>query len=324
MPRSSPQPRSGADRTARAGRTGLYQEITCRIIAELDAGRLPWVQPWGTSAVQAPLAMPKNASTGRRYSGINVLILWGAVIQHGFSGQSWLTFRQALALGGCVRRGERGTTVVFAHRFTPDAERDRAHEQNEKARTIPFLKRFTVFNTDQCEGLPPELDTMAPPPPEGMMLPEVEALIRASGADLRIGGARACYDVGGDFVRVPPPQAYFEPVNWHRTALHELGHWSGAASRLGRDLSGGYRSKSYAREELVAEMTAAFACATLGIVPTVRHADYIGAWLEVLREDDRAIVRAASAASRAADYLLAFRPVAAAPAPATEQIEEAA
>src|SRR6185437_7539557 len=110
----------------------------------------------------------------------------------------------------------------------------------------------------------------------------------------------------GDFVRVPPPQAYFEPVNWHRTALHELGHWSGAASRLGRDLSGGFGSKSYAKEGLVAEMTAAFACATLGIVPTVRHADYIGAWLEVLREDDRAIVRAASAASKAADYLLAF------------------
>ncbi len=266
--------------------------------------------------------MPSNAGTGRRYSGINVLILWDAVVQHGFSGQSWLTFRQALALGGCVRRGERGTTVVFAHRFTPDAERDRAHEQNEKARTIPFLKRFTVFNTDQCEGLPEEVATMAPPPPEGMVLPEVEALIRASGADLRIGGARACYDVGGDFVRVPPPQAYFEPVNWHRTALHELGHWSGAAGRLGRDLSGGYGSKSYAKEELVAEMTAAFTCATLGIVPTVRHADYIGAWLDVLREDDRAIVRAASAASKAADYLLAFRP-GAAEAPADDAGDEA-
>jgi len=192
-----PQARSNADRTGRAGRTGLYQEITSRIIAELGAARLPWVQPWGTSAAQAPLAMPRNASTGRRYSGINVLILWGAVVQHGFSGQSWLTFRQALALGGCIRRGERGTTVVFAHRFTPDAERRRARELDDDPRSIPFLKRFTVFNTDQCEGLPPELATTAPSPPEGMILPEVEALIRASGADLRIGGARACYDVAG-------------------------------------------------------------------------------------------------------------------------------
>jgi N-terminal domain of anti-restriction factor ArdC len=98
-------------------RTSLYQEITDKIIAELEAGRLPWVQPWGTSAVQAPLAMPKNAATERRYSGINVLILWGAVFQHGFPGQSWLTFRQALSLGGNVRKGERGTTVVFADRF---------------------------------------------------------------------------------------------------------------------------------------------------------------------------------------------------------------
>jgi antirestriction protein ArdC len=166
-----------------------------------------------------------------------------------------------------------------------------------------------VFNTDQCEGLPEEVTTAAPPAPEGLILPAVEALIRASGADLRIGGGRAYYDVIGDFVRVPPPQAYFAPVNWHRTALHEMAHWSGSRTRLNRDLSGSFGSKSYAKEELVAEMTAAFACATLGIVPTVRHADYIGAWLEVLREDDRAIVRAASAASKAADYLLAFRPV---------------
>jgi antirestriction protein ArdC len=302
MPRSFPHVSAGADRTS------LYQEITTKIIDELEAGRVPWVQPWGTSAVQAPLTMPRNATTGRRYSGINVLILWGAVVQQGYSGQSWLTFRQALALGGHVRKGERGTTVVFAHRFTPDAERDRAREQGDDPRTIPFLKRFTVFNTDQCDGLPDEVATMAPPPPEGMILPEVEALIRRSGADLRIGGERAYYDVHGDFVRVPPPQAYFEPVNWHRTALHELGHWSGASGRLGRDLSGSFGSKNYAKEELVAEITAAFTCASLGIVPTVRHADYIGSWLEVLREDDRAIVRAASAASKAADYLLAFRP----------------
>ena len=303
--------RSSSQAGSRAGRPSLYQEITSRIIAELEAGRLPWVQPWGTSAARAALAMPSNAATGRRYSGINVLILWGAVVQHGFSGQGWLTFRQALSLGGSVRRGERGTTVVFAHRFTPGAERNDAGEEGDDPRAIRFLKRFTVFNTDQCEGLPEAVAAMVPPPPDGMILPEVEALIRASGADLRIGGSRAYYDVAGDFVRVPPPQAYFEPVNWHRTALHELGHWAGAAGRLGRDLSGGLGSKSYAREELVAEMTAAFTCATLGIVPTVRHADYLGAWLEVLREDDRAIVRAASAASKAADYLLAFRPGAA-------------
>jgi len=106
---------------------------------------------------------------------------------------------------------------------------------------------------------------------------------------------------------------YFEPLNWHRTALHELSHWSGSPHRLGRDLSGGFGSKLYAKEELVAEISAAFLCATLGITPTVRHSDYIASWLEVLREDNRAIVRAASAASKATDYLLAFRPGADAP-----------
>jgi antirestriction protein ArdC len=109
-------------------------------------------------------------------------------------------------------------------------------------------------------------------------------------------------------VQVPPPQAYFEPINWHRTALHELGHATGHASRLNRDLSGSYGTKKYAFEELVAELSAAFGCASLGIVPTVRHADYIGNWLDVLREDNRAIVRAASQASKAADFLLGFVP----------------
>lgn len=107
---------------------------------------------------------------------------------------------------------------------------------------------------------------------------------------------------------MPPPQAYFEAVNWHRTALHELGHASGAKHRLNRDLSGSFGSKTYAFEELIAEITAAFCCASLGIVPTVRHADYIASWLTVLREDNRAIVRAASQSSKAADFLLAFRP----------------
>jgi antirestriction protein ArdC len=252
--------------------------------------------------------MPKNASSNRTYSGINVLILWGAVIQHGFSGQSWLTFRQALALGGHVRKGERGTTVVYADRFVPDDAKQRAAESGGEARAIPFLKRFTVFNTYQCDGLPEALATVSPPPPPGTIEPRVEALIKATGIEVRIGGNRAFYDASEDYVQVPPPAAFFEPINWHRTALHELGHASGHASRLNRDLSGSFGSHKYAFEELVAEINAAFCCAALGIVPTVRHVDYLGSWLEVLRSDNRAIVRAASLASKAADYLLGFLP----------------
>jgi antirestriction protein ArdC len=216
-----------ADR-ARVGenRANLYDEITDKIIAELEAGRVPWVQPWGTAAAKAPLAMPKNASTGRQYSGVNVLILWGAVIERGFRRQSWLTFRQALSLGGHVRKGERGTTVVYADRFVPQDEKRRADETGDEVQAIPFLKRFTVFNSDQCDGLPDEIATAAPPPPPDLIEPTVEALIKATGIDFRIGGNRAFYMPTADYVQVPPPQAYGEPINWHRTALHELGHYA--------------------------------------------------------------------------------------------------
>jgi len=124
------------------GRASLYDEITDKIIAELEAGRVPWVQPWGTAAAKASLAMPKNASTNRQYSGVNILILWGAVIERGFAGQSWLTFRQALSLGGHVRKGERGTTVVYADRYVPNDEKQRAAETGEEAQAVPFLKTF--------------------------------------------------------------------------------------------------------------------------------------------------------------------------------------
>jgi antirestriction protein ArdC len=237
------------------------------------------------------------------------------VVQQGYPTQAWLTFRQALALGGNVCKDERGTTVVYADRFTPEDEKRRARETGDPPGQIPFLKHFTFFNAAQGEGLPEEIAVVAPPPPPGMIEPQVEALIRATGIDFRIGGDRAFYIPVLDYVQVPPPQACFEPINWHRTALNELGH----ASRLGRDFSGSFGTRAYAFEELVAEMNAAFCCASLGIVPTVRHADYIGSSLEVLREDNRAIVRAASQASKVADWLLAHLPAPAAAADAAGQ-----
>ncbi|MEH3119944.1 MAG: ArdC-like ssDNA-binding domain-containing protein [Methylorubrum populi] len=242
-------------------RPNLYDEITATIIAELEAGRLPWVQPWGTSGIAAPLSMPRNAATGRGYSGINVLILWGAVVNRGYSSQSWLTFCQALGLGGNVRKGERGTTVVYADRFVPDDEKRRARDTGEDAHAIPFLKRFTVFSTDQCENLPKDLVTAPPPVPDGLILPEVEALIRASGADLRLGGERAFYAPGLDYVQVPRPEAYFEPINWHRTALHELGHY--AEARImphGRAADGGLGHERPRRLGITKAVSAASAC----------------------------------------------------------------
>jgi hypothetical protein len=168
---------------------------------------------------------------------------------------------------GNVLKGEHGTTVVYADRFVPDEERRRAERDGDEPNAIPFLKRFTVFNTDQCENLPRELTSAPAPVPEGLILPHAEALIAATGADFRIRGDRAFYSPIHDFIQVPRPEAYYEPINWHRTALHELGHWTGAAQRLDRDLSGSFGSKKYAQEEF-AEITSAFVCASLGIAPS--------------------------------------------------------
>ena len=303
---------SGAKPRGRSGkkkpRADLYTEVTTKIVKELEARRFPWAQPWAARGEAATIAagLPKNAQTGRAYSGINVLLLWGAAIEHGFSGQTWLTFRQAKALGGSVMKGERGSMVVYADKFIPKDEQERAAKDGDEASFVPFLKRYTVFNAAQCEGLPPELTAGAKPLPECEAIPRAESLIKATGADFRIGGDRAFYVPSQDFIRVPPQPAFFEQINYYRTCFHELGHWTGHASRLNREFKGRYGSHAYAREELVAEMASAFVCASLSITPTVRHADYLGSWLEVLTEDNRAIFNAASLASKAADFILAF------------------
>ncbi|WP_428408426.1 ArdC family protein [Hyphococcus sp.] len=303
---------TGAKPRGRSGkkepRADLYTEVTAKIVKELEAGRFPWAQPWAARGEAATIAagLPKNAQTGRAYSGINILLLWGAAIENGFSGQTWLTFKQAKALGGSVLKGERGSMVVYADKFIPKDEQERAAKDGDEASFVPFLKRYTVFNAAQCEGLPPELTAGAKPLPECEAIPRAENLIKATCADFRIGGDRAFYVPSQDFIRVPPQPAFFEQINYYRTCFHELGHWTGHASRLGREFKGRYGSHAYAREELVAEMASAFVCASLSITPTVRHADYLGAWLEVLKEDNRAIFNAASLASKAADFILAF------------------
>lgn len=295
--------RARGDDAPRGARGDLYDAVTRRIIAELEAGRVPWVQPWEAGGV-AP-GLPRNALTGRTYSGINILILWSALTENGWAAHAWLTFRQALAAGGSVRKGARGTCVVYADRFTPETEAEKAEASGDAPKTITFLKRFTVFNVDQCEGLPADLASDPVPLADDDIVPEAEALIAASGIDVRIGGERAFYAPEGDFVQLPPRRAFFDPVNFYSVALHELTHATGHKARLDRQILNRFGSKDYAREELVAEMGSAFLCSALGIAPTVRHADYLGAWLDVLRADNRAIFRAASAASKAADWLRA-------------------
>ncbi|MCA6121276.1 DUF1738 domain-containing protein [Bradyrhizobium sp. WSM 1704] len=294
-------------------RQSIYEEITTKIIAELEAGIFPWARPWDASPAKAAFSLPSNAATGKNYSGINILILWGRLYEGGFSMQRWLTYRQAQSLGAKIRKGEHGVAVCYADRFIPRreeaAKRPAASDAGEQAldeAAIPFLRRYVVFNVDQCEDLPEQLIAAAPALPEREIVPEAERLANATGAVIRVGGTSAFYDPASDSVHIPPQPAFFEQINYYRTLFHELGHWTGHTKRLDRDQSGAFGSKAYAREELVAELTTAFVCASLRIRPTVRHADYLGSWLAVLREDNRAIFRAASKASRAADLLLAF------------------
>ncbi|ATE66347.1 ArdC family protein [Rhizorhabdus dicambivorans] len=236
--------------TAPVERVDLYEEVTARIIAELEAGRVPWGQPWDSAACVPSL--PRNALTGRPYSGINVLLLWGAVMARGWPSQSWLTFRQAREAGGNVIAGEKGVTVVYADRFIPEAELARAASEGAEPRAIPFLRRFTVFNVAQCEGLRGGLASDPAPLPAHAVMPVAETLITASGVSVRIGGDAACYVPALDHVEMPPRAAFFEPLDYYRTCFHELIHATGHASRIGRDLSSAFGSTGYAREELVA------------------------------------------------------------------------
>jgi antirestriction protein ArdC len=293
----------------------IYEEVTSRILTEMEAGVLPWAQPWANSGSgSSPFARPANASTGKPYSGINILILWSAGFERGYLCPQWLTFKQCQALGGSVRKGERGTTIVHVDSFTPKSDMQKAIETGEDASTIPFLKRYAVFNIAQCDlpedalakaGIDPA-QVATTPVDENLIDARMGAIMANGGADIRFGGDQAYYVPAHDYIQPPHPSAFFDVINFNRTAAHELGHWTKHPSRLNRDYTVRYATKAYGMEELTAELCAAFVCASLGIQPTVRHADYLGAWIDIMRADSRAIFQAASQASKAADYLLAF------------------
>ena len=276
----------------------LYKEVTQRIVDELERGVIPWTKPWTTRPGHHQGIMPQNAATGRSYHGVNVPILWGAAAAGGYATHAWLTYKQAAAMKGQVRRGEKGTTVVLTKRLTVK------DKDTDEEKTIFMLRSFSVFNVAQIDGLP-ELPPIEELPPEARYA-AVDTFIAATKADIRYGGDIACFVPSLNVINIPPRSSFKTPENYYATLLHELSHWSGHTTRLDRDLTGRFRTNSYAAEELVAEMGAAFLCAQLGIEGELRHAGYIKSWLELLKGDSRAIFTAASKASQAADYLLGF------------------
>lgn len=287
---------------ATASRRDIYADVTARVIAQLEAGTAPWACPWDKVRGDISTSLPHNGRTGRAYSGVNILLLWLAASDAPYPSNDWLTYKQAAEIGAHVRKGERGTHIVYADSFVPKGEAARAARDGDDPRKTFFLKSYCVFNVAQLDGW---TDQREPLPERDREPHELgEALIAASGAEIRIGGHEAYYSPSGDFIQIPEQIRFRDQINYYRTAAHELAHWTGHKSRLDRRLVNAFGSKDYAREELVAEMGAAFLCASLGIAPTVRHADYLGSWLKVLREDNRAIFKAATLASRASDFLL--------------------
>ena len=242
------------------------------------------------------------------YSGINVVLLWCDAADKGFSAPIWMTFRQALELGGNVRKGEHGSTVVYANWLKRTETGDNGEDVE---REIPFLKAYTVFNVDQVEGLPPPFYASATPALEpAQRIAHAEAFFDATGANIRHGGNNAYYAIHEDFVQSPPFESFIDPESYYATLAHECTHWTRHPSRLDRDFGRKrWGDEGYAREELVAELGAAFLCADLGLelAPREDHAAYIESWLKVLQDDKRFIFTAAAHAQRAADFLHGLR-----------------
>jgi antirestriction protein ArdC len=275
----------------------LYMEVSARIVAELEAGAAPWIKPWSAT----PGAnTPCNAATNRPYSGCNVVLLWMAH-EAGYRSPRYLTFKQAMESGGHVRKGERGTKVYFVKQLEI---RDGADDE-PSTRLVPMMREYTVFNVDQCDGLP---DSVTAGKPMRVRNPDArdnlaDQFLRTTGADIREGHGEALYVPSRDFIAMPAFGAFKGADHFYGTAFHELTHWTGHKSRLDRDLKNRFGSRNYAGEELVAELGAAFLCAEFGFDGDLRHAGYIAHWIDLLRADKRAFFTACSQASKAADYL---------------------
>ncbi len=283
----------------------VYQKITDRIVEKLEQGVRPWFKPWNAEHAAGKITRPlKHDFTA--YKGINVLNLWMEAESKGYSAPVWMTFKQAKDLGGSVKKGEKGSLSVYANTFKKTEQDEETGEEIEQ--NIPFMKGYTVFNVEQIEGLPEKYYELAKEPeitPE-QRIEEIEQFFMNTGAEIKEGGNRAYYAIGSDHIQMPPFVAFESAESYYASLGHETTHWTRHPNRLDRDLGRKkWGDEGYAMEELVAEIGSAYLCADLGLAPDVReeNAAYIANWLEVLKNDKRAIFSAAAHAQRAAEFL---------------------
>jgi antirestriction protein ArdC len=272
----------------KSNRSDVYARITDKIVADLKQGVRPWFKPWNAEHTTGRITRPLRHN-GIPYNGINIIMLWSAAMVKKYTCPLWLTFKQALDLGGNVRRGETGELVVYADRIKR-TEIDK--HGDEYAREIPFLKGYTVFNAEQCEGLPAQYAARTEVPLLTTMqrLEMADSFFKATGADIRHGGGSAFYTEGADFVQMPPFETFRDAESYAATLAHELTHWTKHETRLARDMGRAkWGDEGHAREELVAELGSAFLCADLAITPEplADHVAYIASWLKVLKNDKR-------------------------------------
>jgi len=295
----------------------VYSRVTAQIIADLEKGVRTWVKPWNAEHAAGRITRPLRHN-GVPYSGINILMLWASAMAQGFTAPIWMTFKQALELGAHVRKGEKGSLVVYASSITKTEQND---DGEDIERDIRFMKGYTVFCVEQIEGLPAHY--YARPEPKFTPVERIahaDAFFAALKADIRYRGGQAYYAMDGDYIQIPPIEAFADAQSFYGTLAHEATHWTRHEKRLARDFGRKqWGDEGYAKEELVAELGAAFLCADLELTPAVRddHAAYIASWLTVLKNDKRFIFTAAAHAQRAVDFIHGKQPQPAETAPQT-------
>lgn len=293
----------------KTSRQDIYTRVTDKIVADLEQGVRPWVKPWNAEHAAGKITRPLRHN-GTPYSGINILALWMAASANGYAAPIWMTYRQAQELGANVRKGEKGSLVVYANSIVRK-ETD-VKTGDEIDREIHFMKGYTVFNVEQIDGLAEHY--YAKPAPRFNPVQRIEHAERFFGnlrADIRHGGTRAYYAQEPDYIQMPPFEAFCDAESYYATLAHESTHWTKHPNRLAREFGRkNWGDAGYAEEELVAELGAAFLCADLELAlqPREDHAAYIAHWLNVLQNDKRAIFRAAAHAQRAAEHLHGLQP----------------
>lgn len=290
-----------------------YERITAAILTALSSELPPWRKPWRALRSAGASGIPQNALTGHAYRGVNALLL----LTRFDADARYVTFKQAKAAGGHVKRGEHGTTVIYweKRRYTA-----RDETGAEELRSSLLMKSYTVFALSQTEGvtLPKSRNAPEPLPPP----PTITQVYSTLGTSVQHGGDFACYSPGADVITMPSPEAFSSADSYAATALHEASHATGHTSRLARDLTGRFGSQAYAAEELVAEISAAYLCTSLGVDSSLEcHASYVHHWRQLLASDSRAVITASSKAQAAADFILAKLNPAAVSAEASDNSE---